>query len=59
MTDYRLYCFNGAGGIGSGEWIEARNDSEAIAFARSKKLKLGCELWDRSRFVAKLEPTKA
>jgi len=46
MADYRLYCLDGAGKIGSGEWIEADNDEEAIAFCRAKKLHVKCELWD-------------
>ena len=52
MADYRLYCLDGAGKIGSGEWIEAENDEEAIAFCRAKKLHVRCELWDRARLVA-------
>jgi len=30
MTDYRMYCLDGVGKIGSGEWIEAKNDDEAL-----------------------------
>lgn len=52
MADYRLYCLDGVGQIGSGEWIDASSDEEAVAIARGKKLALKCELWDRNRLVA-------
>ncbi len=56
MSDYRLYCLDGAGRIGSGEWIEAENDQAAIALVKAKKLAVSCEIWDRGRLVAKLSP---
>jgi len=52
MTDYRLYVLDGAGKIGSGEWINAKSDDEAIVMARSRKLSLRSEIWDRNRLVA-------
>ena len=55
MGDYRLYCLDGAGKIGSGEWFEADNDAEALAFVRAKKLSVGCEVWDQSRLVGRVE----
>jgi hypothetical protein len=54
MADYRLYCLDGAGHIGSGEWIDASSDDEAIALIRAKKLAVRCELWDRNRLVARI-----
>ena len=56
MTDYRLYCLDGAGKIGTGEWVEATGDAEAIMLVRAKKLLVRCELWDRNRLVATIEP---
>ena len=56
MTDYRLYCLDGVGKIGTGEWIEATGDAEAIKLVRAKKLSLRCELWDHDRLVATIEP---
>jgi hypothetical protein len=56
MGDYRLYCLDGAGRIGSGEWIEAESDEAAIALAKAKKLNVSCEIWDRNRLVAKIPP---
>ena len=54
MPDYRLYCLDGSQHIGSGEWFEALNDNQAIAFVRAKKLNVPCEIWDRQRLVAKI-----
>ena len=51
MADYRLYCLDGAGHIGSGEWIEAASDDEALAMVRAKKLAIRCELRDRNRLI--------
>jgi hypothetical protein len=56
MTDYRLYCLDGAGKIGTGEWIEAAGDAEAIMLVRAKKLSVRCELWDHNRLVATIGP---
>jgi hypothetical protein len=56
MADYRLYCLDGVGRIGSGEWIEATGDAEAIMLVQAKKLSVRCELWDHNRLVATIEP---
>ena len=54
MGHYRLYCLDGAGRIGRGDWIEAENDEGAIALVKAKKLNVSCEIWDRNRLVAKV-----
>lgn len=51
MSDYRMYCLDGAGHIGSGEWFQANNDDDALAFVRGKKLSIQCEVWSGSRLV--------
>lgn len=56
MPDYRLYCFNGDGAIGNGEWFEAKNDDEAVALTRGKKLHIKCEVWLGGRKVAEVPP---
>jgi hypothetical protein len=56
MADYRLYCLDGVGKIGSGEWIEATGDAEGIMLVKAKKLSVRCELWDHTRLVATIEP---
>ena len=54
MPDYRLYCLGGGKHISNGEWIEAKSDDEAVAFARTKKLAVASELWDHNRLVARI-----
>ena len=54
MVDYRLYCLDGKGAIGSADWIEAASDDEAVAIVRRKKLAASCELWDRNRLVCRI-----
>ena len=55
MTDYRLDRLDGVGKIGTGEWIEATGDAEAIMLVRAKKLSVRCKLWDHNRLVATIE----
>jgi hypothetical protein len=56
MSEYRLYCLDGAGKIGFADWIEAADDEEAIAKARVlKENVVKCEVWQRHRLVATLD----
>jgi hypothetical protein len=52
--DYRLYCLNRVGHIGSGEWVEAAGDAEAIMIVRAKELEAPCELWLGNRLIARI-----
>lgn len=52
MPAYRLYRFDGAGKITSGEWIAADSDDEATAYVRDKQVLRG-ELWEKDRLVAR------
>ena len=52
MRDYRLYCLDGVGKFTAAETILADSDNEAIELARTKKLEVKCELWERNRLVA-------
>jgi hypothetical protein len=54
MTDYRLYCLDGTRKIGTGEWMEAATDDDAIVLVRAKNLALNCELWDQTRLVSRI-----
>ena len=54
MPDFRMYCLDGAGKIGTGEWFEASNDEEALAIVRAKKLSVVCEVWERNRLVGRV-----
>lgn len=51
MASYRMYCLDGAGKIGSGEWFEAAHDEEALAGVRDKRLPVVCEVWEQNRLV--------
>ena len=55
MRDYRLYCLDGAGKITSAEWIDAASDDEAVGIARSTRKAVPCEVWHRTRLVARIE----
>jgi len=55
MTEYRLYCLDGAGKIDLADWFEAANDCAALSEAqRLKPNAARCEIWQRNRLVAKL-----
>lgn len=52
MSEYRLYCLNDDGRFTKSHEIEAKGDADALAKARSMKLPVICELWNRNRLVA-------
>ena len=56
MRSYRLYSLDQTTRMESAEWLDARSDDEAIILARTKKLPMRCELWDKNRLVANIEP---
>lgn len=56
MPAYRHYRLDGAGNITSADWLEAADDSDAVGKAQALNLPYICELWDRNRFVARIEP---
>jgi hypothetical protein len=58
MADYRLRCLDGAGRIGLADWIEAKDDIEAISKARQLKPDAhSCEVWQKERLVARMSST--
>ena len=59
MGEYRLYCLNDAGNFSKAHDIEAGSDEAALKQARELKLPVHCELWERGRLVAELEPHRA
>jgi len=55
MVAYRVYCLDGAGHISLADWIEAKDDDQAIAGARKVRPEAHkCEIWDKKRLVARL-----
>jgi hypothetical protein len=60
MASYRLHCLDGAGHIALAEWLEAEDDTQAIALARElKDGALECEVWLGKRLVASLTQQSA
>ena len=56
MVSYRLYRLDEAGKISSAEWIEATDDEDAARKARLRSKDGTCEVWERNRLVARIEP---
>ncbi len=56
MPTYRLYRLDGSGLISGAEWIEAADDDDALAKARSQASCGGYELWERYRLVERFRP---
>jgi hypothetical protein len=55
MANYRVYCFDGAGKLWVADWIEAASDEAALAEARTMKVAVKCEVWERDRLVGTIE----
>ena len=55
MTNYRVYCYDGAGKLWVADWVEAASDAEALAAARAIKVAFKCEVWERDRLVGTIE----
>ena len=59
MSDYRLYCYDGAGNVWAADWIKAASDESAIQAARSLNIGVKCEVWKGDKCVAAIERTQA
>jgi len=59
MGDYRLFCIDGTGRFTMSHEFTAEDDAEALAKGRAMKLSVKCELWQRGRMVAVLDPHRA
>jgi len=59
MPEYRLYCLGGDGRIEAAEEITATGDAEAIMIAKAMKKTVRCELWERGRKVAVIDPHRS
>lgn len=53
-SDYQLHCMDAAGNVCTVEWLDAKNDDEAIVLARARKLHEQCEVWSGNRLVASI-----
>lgn len=54
MPDYRLYCLDKAGKFTASHEFTAASDAEALTIVKAMRLRVRCELWERSRMVAQL-----
>jgi hypothetical protein len=53
---YRLYCLDARGQISLAEWIDAKDDQDAIRQAQAlKQHARKCEVWHDNRLVAQLD----
>jgi hypothetical protein len=57
MASYRLYCLDRQGKIIAAEWVEAEDDTAAMAAARALAKPTDCELWLRNRMIDRIEAT--
>jgi hypothetical protein len=56
--NYRLYCFDGAGKVWTGDCLSAGSDAEAIELAHCMDVGVKCEIWQGNRLVATIEPQR-
>ena len=54
MVSYRLCGLDGVDKVASGEWFEADDDETALEVAKRMMDGHDCELWQGSRFVARI-----
>jgi hypothetical protein len=52
MSDYRIYCFDGADKVWAADWIKAASDAAALESARTINDAIKLEVWQGSRLVA-------
>jgi hypothetical protein len=52
---YRVYCYDAANRMLTGDLIEALDDAQAIAEVEARGFGSMCEIWDGDRLVARLE----
>ena len=55
---YRYYSLDRAGHLHDAEWIEARDDKEAVAQVEALHSDATWELWHGTRLVGKLWPRR-
>ena len=56
--NYRYYCLDAAGRLHDAVWFHAESDADAVAQIEAKHPDSKCEIWQGTRLVAKLEPTR-
>ena len=59
MAEYRLYCLDEVGRFTTSHEIVAKSDDDALMQAQEMDLGVRCELWQKDRKVAALDPVKS
>ena len=52
MSDYRVYCYDGADKVWAADWIQAASDAAALESAQCIRDALKLEVWQGARLVA-------
>jgi hypothetical protein len=52
MSDYRVYCYDGADKVWAADWIQAADDVAAVQSAQCISEAMKLEVWQGRRFVA-------
>jgi hypothetical protein len=52
MSDYRVYCYDGADKVWAADWIQAADDAAALESAQCINDALTLEIWQGARLVA-------
>jgi hypothetical protein len=55
VPNYRVYCYDGVGKLRVADWIDAASDDAALSEARTMKVAVKCEVWQRDRLVGTIE----
>ena len=56
MANFRLYRLDGAGKIGTAEWMEAEDENHALELARALNASTTIEIWNRNKLIGRVAP---
>ena len=56
MANFRLYRLDGAGKIGTAEWLEAEDENHALELARALNASTAVEIWNRNKLIGRVPP---
>ena len=56
MANFRLYRLDGAGKIGTAEWLEADDEDHALELVRQLKADSTIEIWNRNKLIGRVAP---
>ena len=56
MANFRLYRLDGAGKIGTAEWLEADDEDHALELVRELNAETTIEIWNRNKLIGRVSP---